>query len=95
MRVSAAGDFDGSFGDVKMGGEELNQGGVGLTIVGLGAKVNGELTRGGFDDLLARGAGFDFDLIGRHTTHYSIREREASRQHKNGPRLSAGLARLA
>ncbi len=39
--------------------------------MGFGAKVDSKLARGGFGDLLARGARFDFDLIGWHIDYYT------------------------
>lgn len=51
--------------------EELNEGGVGLTVVGLGAEINDELVFVSFEDFFLRGAGFYGDLI-FHSYNYNI-----------------------
>lgn len=45
---------DAGFGDVKMFGEELDEGGVGFAVVGFGAQINGEFGGGGEEDFLLK-----------------------------------------
>ena len=71
--MGAASDSDGGFRDLEMFREEFDESGIGLGIVGFGAKVDGEGAGGGcgcwggFDDLFLGGAGFNGDLILIHS----------------------------
>lgn len=69
--VGAAGDGDGSLGDVKILTEELNQRCVGFAIVRFGAKVDSEFAWGSFDNLLPRSAWFDgYKIFGHMSILY-------------------------
>ena len=59
MGVGAAFDGDGRFGDVEMFGEKLNQGSVGLAVVGFGAEIDRVFFGRGGDDFFLAGAGLN------------------------------------
>ena len=61
MGFVAANNSNGSFGDFEMFGEQFNESGVCLTVVGLGTEIDSELVGGGDDDFFLGTAGLDGD----------------------------------
>ena len=68
--MSATSDVDGSFGGFEMLGKDFYQSIISFAVVRFGAKIDGKLARGGFDDFFLTATGFDGDGV-FHIAHYS------------------------